>query len=195
MIQDEKEKSSRRVVALLGLGVLFVHFAMTSLYTIPSLPAPEGLKKMSRSYIWPMFHQGWQLFAPNVPGYQNDLFFRAYADGKWTEWMDASRMPEVSNHPRIPYITQKVAIRMSNMVKDPERGVYYADDLPQLDKVEITAPYQFGIFYCRQQYKMRFGTFPDSLQLRLDFIVTPNFFTGKKEVEDKSFTFSKTLAH
>ena len=191
--QDNISKKMRGWVWF-GLVMIFVHFSMTSLYTIPAFPAPDVLKKQARSYMWPMFHQGWQLFAPDVPGFQHNMSYRASFEGAWSEFLSPSEMPQHNGHPRVSYITHKIASRLGYAMNDPNNGVYYLEGEPRLEKVQTSAAYEFAIYYCRQNYKLRHGHFPDSLQIEIDFITTPDFFSGKKSVEDLSFTFPKSSA-
>lgn len=103
-------------------------------------------------------------------------------------------MPQHDGHPRVAYITHKIASRVGYAMNDPENGVYYLDGEARLEKVQSSASYEFAIYYCRQNYKLRYGHFPDSLQLQIDFVTTPDFFSGEKSVGDITFTFPKSAA-
>ena len=185
-----EHNSDRRLRSLAVVGLLFlvVHFAMTSLYTMPAIPATPAMSSAARSYMWPAFHQGWHLFAPGVPGFQNKLYYRVPSDGEWGEWVDADTIAGRS-HARIPYITQKICTQLHGAINGKTTGVYYLEGDPQYDKVMTSSAFKFAVYYCAQEYRQAAGNLPDSLQLRLDYLITPDFHSGRVAVEQPVFQF------
>jgi len=85
----------RTDIAFMATAAVFTgHFAMTTLYLMP--PNPIGLKTNTvvQTYMAPLFHQRWSLFAPNPIGSGHDVAVQCRyreADGQVTEtrWIDA----------------------------------------------------------------------------------------------------------
>ena len=49
------------------VGILFAHFALLACYTLPRAWVPDRLYYWSITWARPLFHQGWDLFAPAPP--------------------------------------------------------------------------------------------------------------------------------
>jgi len=54
----------------------FVHFALTSIYSLGGSALPEKIQTTAYRYSVPFFHQNWKMFAPSVPEYSNQLEYR-----------------------------------------------------------------------------------------------------------------------
>jgi len=189
-MQMEGEKLNKRhYLTVGGLLVLFVHFSFTSLYTVPPLPAPQALKDLSRQYMYPMFHQGWQLFAPDVPHYQTGLFFRSNTEGEWSAWKEAGTGDEGFNHFRLKYVSRKLSMVLNSSMAAERTKLYYYKGEPQYDKVVTGMGFNQSLYFCAMQYKFLKHHLPDSLQLRMEYEITPDFFSGVKPIEDMTFTF------
>ena len=70
---------------LLSVFVVF-HILFTLLFTLPEKFVSKPLKDISFSYIYPIFNQGWALFAP-APHINKELWI-CYQNkqGKWSKW-------------------------------------------------------------------------------------------------------------
>ena len=185
-VPESNNKSHKyRPLTIAGIAFLLVHFTMTIGYTVHGLNVEGAAKTAVQSYMTPMFHQGWQLFAPDVPGYQHDFTYRAHKDGSWSEWVDATQM-EKMDHRKIPYAAQKVAKQLANQL---EGRLYYVGEDAKLDKVKRTGAYYRAVYYCSMHWKHETGSLPDSVQIALDYIITPDFNSGQQEVDDMHFEF------
>lgn len=70
-------------------ALLAVHFALLACYTFPRRWVPDRLHFWSVTYVRPLFHQGWDLFAPDPPRCSCTLQVGLHA----TDWraLDASQ--------------------------------------------------------------------------------------------------------
>jgi hypothetical protein len=69
------------------LTVFFIfHLVCTLLYTLPEKFVSKPLREFSFSYIYPLFNQGWALFAP-APTINKELWVcYQHKNGKWSKW-------------------------------------------------------------------------------------------------------------
>lgn len=72
------------VITALGL-FLIIHTSLTLLYVLPENLTPSTLKEKSKSYIAPLFDQGWSLFAP-VPEVNKKVYVSYFKNNKWSGW-------------------------------------------------------------------------------------------------------------
>ena len=81
-----EQKKYPYVKGLLIVSFLLVHFVITYFYVAPDEFNVNGLKQLSGNYIKPVFHQGWSLFAPELPEYNVDVAYRTDSTGQWHEF-------------------------------------------------------------------------------------------------------------
>jgi hypothetical protein len=62
----EQQRPSGRVRRAIAAG-LALHALLLACYTLPATWVPAGLRALSIAYARPLFHQGWDLFAPDPP--------------------------------------------------------------------------------------------------------------------------------
>ena len=166
--------------------MLVVHFVMTLIYTVPGVPVPDKAHELAYRYMVPMFHQGWQLFAPDVPAYQIDVQFRYRPkDSEWGAW---KTIGEVQDDARMHYALAKMSGPLSTALNDPEMGVYYVDSLPQFDRLETTGAYKAMVYYFIKEFESRNESTLDSLQLWFNYRFTPGL-NGECEQPDIYFPF------
>lgn len=164
-------KRPTRIVIWAGTAALLVHFAMTLIYTVPGVPVPAKAHGLAYRYMVPMFHQGWKLFAPDVPDYQIDVLFRYRP--KQAAWQDWQSIQDVHGDARMHYALAKMSGPLSTALNDEEMGLYYVDSIPQFDRVETTGAYKAMVYYFIKEFQSRNQTPPDSLQLLFYYRFTP----------------------
>lgn len=80
----------KRIVTLLGLGLLCLHFFFVFVYASPLRGASVKLRIVANYYIGPLFHQNWRLFVP-APNVERRLYVRYLDNGNWSSWEDIFR--------------------------------------------------------------------------------------------------------
>ncbi|MCH2197496.1 MAG: DUF5819 family protein [Flavobacteriales bacterium] len=184
----EKKRLSPWLVfsALAGTAFALFHFVNTLVYSIPELKVPGTAKEVSNQYMTPFFHQGWKLFAPDVPAVQYSLEYRFPEEGKWNGWTNAEDLPGISSHPRVEYIIQKMELYLANDMRS--NLTYNPDSTVNFDLIVDDAPYQRVLYYAVRRHESIYLSRPDSVQLRLNLHRTPPF-DGSEKKEDISFQF------
>ncbi len=71
-----------RLPRLLLLVLLGMHLVLLAAYTGPARWVPPVLRAWSMAYVRPLFHQGWDLFAPDPPRCSCTLHAKV-GDGPW----------------------------------------------------------------------------------------------------------------
>ena len=183
------ELKLRHLFARLALVVLFVHFSLTFLYTNSAIPVSEVVKSLSQRYMYPAFYQDWQLLAPDIPHFRTNLFYKYFYKGTWSDWKDSSQMPEFSERPRFDRVSWNISMALNNAMSDKATRIYYVDGNPWYDRVGTSMGYIQALYFCAMQVKYKNGVFPDSVQLRMAYEITPDFHTDEKPMNDMTFNF------
>lgn len=152
-----------------GLLVLAIHFVLTLIYTVPGVPVPPSLHRMAYQYMVPNFHQGWKLFAPDVPDYHQEFRFRYALGRSHREWT----MDTLYRHPRMHYALAKMSSAFNEALNSPEFGVYYIDSLPQWDRFQNSGAYKQFMYFGIKEFKNRRGVQPDTVQVSVIYHFTP----------------------
>ena len=71
------------------LLLVVVHAALLACYTLPEGMVPERARTLATAYARGLFHQQWQLFAPDPPTCSCHLEWRTAA-GEWTDPLHAT---------------------------------------------------------------------------------------------------------
>ncbi|MEZ4757994.1 MAG: hypothetical protein R2817_14295 [Flavobacteriales bacterium] len=71
------------------LLLVVVHAALLACYTLPATGVPEPARALATAYARGLFHQQWQLFAPDPPLCSCHLEWRSSA-GDWTDPLPAT---------------------------------------------------------------------------------------------------------
>jgi hypothetical protein len=88
---------SKRLIAIVLVLIVCVHFTMILLYCTSKIEN-EKLKFVNNLYIYPVFHQNWNLFVP-APNAERKLFVRYKTDNSFNDWQDILGR-EITNHKR-----------------------------------------------------------------------------------------------
>lgn len=171
-----------RLLALALVAFLLVHFGATVVYTVDDLPIDPRIQHRAAMYMKPLFHQGWKLFAPDVPTCNPVMHFRVYEDGGWSPYRSLIHGSGMPRHPKLVYTTHKLAVYLMNALR------LRCDDTPDADALRQRA-LASGSFARCVNYAMRvhqggYSTSADSLQLQLVLVHIPKFNTA--EVTDST---------
>lgn len=71
---------------VLGVAVT-VHFLFVLIYCFPGKTNNQKLNFFSNLYIYPVFHQNWELFVP-APNVERKLFIRYQTNANFSDWQD-----------------------------------------------------------------------------------------------------------
>lgn len=164
---DRSTKSFAKLRWLaLTLATLFVlHFAATVVYTVDSLPIDARIKHRVSNYMKPLFHQGWKLFAPDVPSCNPVVQYRTSHNGHWDSYSHLLSHEGLPKHPKLTYITNKLAAYLMNALR------IECGDRPNPAAMSERA-LQSGTFSRCVHYAMNVHTFSgaapfDSIQIQL----------------------------
>ncbi len=86
--QKFKRNSTRIALFIVGL-----HFAITVIYLLPGSWFSYRFNSVTSHYMVPLFHQNWQLFAPEPPKSNDRLLVRTIkADSSRSEWHEPAKL-------------------------------------------------------------------------------------------------------
>lgn len=167
---DVKVSKRLRWFALALAVFVAVHFTATLVYTVPDVPIDPRIQHRAAMYMKPMFHQGWKLFAPDVPTCNPVLQFRLSRRGEWTSYQKVLREDEVLAHPKLTYTVHKLAVYLMNALR------VQCGDTPNREALHQRA-FESGSFARCVSFTSRVHADSecDSLQLRLVLAHIPAF--------------------
>jgi hypothetical protein len=171
---------------IVAVVALIHHFACTVVYSTADLGWPRNVRAYAEQYSVPFFHQGWKLFAPDVPNLHYALLYRFSSDNHWSVWEDTDELTGVSQHHRMGYMARKLQMYLASDM----RKNLYADEAGKLqyDRIVIAKPYYRMVYWVVRRHEILRGDRPDSLQLRMDVIYAQPFEGGVKP-ETQAFEF------
>lgn len=158
---------------VIGLSAyLLFHFVCTLTYSLEYSP-PNRLTALRNQYMVPYFHQGWKLFAPDVPKDQYELEYRFSSEGAWSPWSSSEDFEGISNHSRLPYVAQKLELLLGI---DMRRNLYFNEDsVLQYDLIVSDVPYMRVLYFAVRRHEILHQSRPDSVQLKMRVVFTPPF--------------------
>lgn len=161
---------------------------MTVIYVSPKHNFPGWANQVSQAYMAPVFHQAWELFAPNPPLQEKAMQFRVHSDGSWSDWMEPG-VELLRQHDSWRLSNANIAYRMHQNAAYRLWRDLYRMEIQQNDSigevVDIEAllsarGYQVARYYVLKQYGKLHPNVPlDSLRLRL-VINTPPAYPGRE---------------
>lgn len=174
-----------RTAIYLGLLVFVNHFVSTLAYSLPQLPLHPAVRQWTNTYMTPFFHQGWRLFAPDVPQRYYRLEVRSWDGASWTEFEVADDLQPKVGHMRVRSVSQKL---MNYLGKEMQKGLYFEDGKAQYDRVIQQSAYHRLLYFAARRHELLGREQAERLQLRLRVLFTPDFRDGSKK-EDLTYTF------
>lgn len=186
-----ESKTVQRVVFFAFGSYLLLHFALTLVHTLPDQVPTYPLRGIARTYMVPFFHQGWALFAPDVPQQQFDLDyrFRQSTETDWSDWQQADDLRPLTSHPRAAQMVEKMLMLVA---RDLGNNLTFDNEgLPDYELITTAKPYFFAVYYTVRRHELIHGDRPEAIQLRLDVRHTlkPEWSRIANPPEDRSFTF------
>ncbi|MEN9638587.1 MAG: hypothetical protein RLZZ262_455 [Bacteroidota bacterium] len=136
------------------------HVLATCIYTF-HWPASGVLARMSYSYMVPLFHQNWALFAPNIPEYDAQLIYRNTTSDTimdWSDWRDVSSACGYDEYSKMEVIEQNILIQLNYQL---HTEYYSINGVPQFDAIVKTPAYSKALYYAGRMHEKHFGSWKD----------------------------------
>ncbi|MDA0882430.1 MAG: hypothetical protein O2984_03875 [Bacteroidetes bacterium] len=176
---------SLRIFTLVGLLFLLFHFLLTFVYCFPEKPVAESLRQSSNEYMVPFFHQGWQLFAPDVPLYHGRVYFKTMPASFDTAWVPFGSNKAVSEHWKLNYAANRLSLML---MADMKKDLYFSGDTMKYDLVQNGRGYLSFVYFAGELQRAKTGSRPDSIQIKLD-VIYPETPEGAPLNENLSYIF------
>jgi len=159
-----------RLVSLLVFTAFLVHFSFTLVYVLPDVGVPAPLRHYSYRYIRPLFHQGWKLFAPEVPRCSGALYVRVLAVPN-APAMKLSSFEGLPMHRKLRYVDDKIALYVMNALEVD------CDDA-RTDTLVVECAHRTirsAVHYAARRVERHTGSLPETVQLTLVIDRIPPF--------------------
>jgi Family of unknown function (DUF5819) len=174
-------KSRLRNIMVVGLMIWAIwHIVATLIYTT-NWPTKGVLASASYSYMVPLFHQNWSLFAPNIPEYDAQLIYRAWpvdSNATWSSWCDVSVAAGGDDFSKLEVIEQNILVQLNHQLYS---NYYSVDGVPQFDAMTKTGAYNKALYFAGRLHERLVGPWR-SLQIAVVF----RFPQGDKAIENSS---------
>ncbi len=152
----------------LFLVFLMLHLSLSGLYVFRK-DLPNELARISIGYCSPLFHQNWQLFAPDVAVYHPELQLKLRnSDGK-VEWKNVSHYFGYKSGGVMKRLEYNIA---ADLAWDYTQMVYFKDGIPQFESLRKTRSYNKAVFLVHS-YLRNANINMDSLNMRLAIRFVP----------------------
>ncbi len=158
------------VLSIAGMAVVVVHFVLTALFSIREF-VPVRTREIADKYSFPVFHQDWKLFAPDLAMYNSELEYRCVSNGTWSNWTDVTTSEGYAPVSRMERIEQGFNHQLAWQATN---NLYSKDGVTQLDKIVHSTAYRNALYYAVKMHELHKPQEKyDSLQVRLNFRFTP----------------------
>jgi len=186
MTDQSKLPAYLKGVFIAAVVVITHHFACTFIYSTPDIGWQRRARDYAERYTVPFFHQGWKLFAPDVPNLHYALFYRHTTDGQWSSWEDTDALPGINAHQRIGYMARKLQMYLAS---DMRKNLYASPSGElQYDRIVVAKPYFRMVYWVVRRHEILYGNRPEAVQLRMDVIFAQPF-EGGAPPETQAFEF------
>ena len=195
----------KRNCVRIGLGLFAFHFLITGLYLLPGRWLGYDASNVVYHYMVPLFHQNWQLFAPEAPKSNNKLYYRWQAhDGKWSEWIDPGKAwLETHQTYRITYhgkLFDNYEAIGRKLNEDHYRYYQYCEESPDINEdctayAEARMPYTEAYIlasrlvqqHLQDHQQFEASMLPQQLEFRFQRSWVPDPVTGEAKSETLNF--------
>lgn len=158
------------IIALGGSAVLILHFILTGLFSFREF-VPSSVRTTADKYSFPIFHQDWSLFAPDVAKYNAELEYRFADKGTWSEWSDVSNGFGYDAASRIERTEQGFNHQLAWQATN---NLYSENGVAKYDRIMRSQAYKNALYFAIRMHErhMKESSY-DSLQVRINFRFTP----------------------
>lgn len=109
------KQSSKRIIAIVLVFMIFLHFTFISIYCLPYNYINPKVRLLSSMYVYPIFNQNWCLFVP-PPTSQHRIFVRYQTKVGYSNWEDILEK-QIIKHKASPLVgNEAVYLLLSNSV-------------------------------------------------------------------------------
>lgn len=92
---------TKRILVVVLVLFLWGHFMMILVYCLSNKTGKQKLDFVSKLYVYPIFHQNWNLFVP-APNVERKLFVRYATNDNFSDWEDIlARENTLQKHSKI----------------------------------------------------------------------------------------------
>jgi hypothetical protein len=186
-------QKKHRIIAVVGISFLVIHFALTSIYSMDFLVLPRSVRQVSQIYTVPFFHQNWSMFAPEVPEYDLQLQYRFPTNGTWSAWNETTESCGFEYRDRAEYLEQSIC---SGLAYQVAQNIYFENGIRKLDRIEDAFDYGKALNYAMKMHEHFYSKeIEDSLQIRLQFVFTPKPGSTEEKTDYLEFSTFIIPAH
>ena len=156
------------IAAVLCVAVSLVHVLMVFLFVAPSNAVSQRYSKQVNAWIYPLFEQNWQLFAPNPQSVTQQISVRTFhvsasVTRQVSDWVDLTAVDDSAiNHNAFPSRTSQNMLRRAWDVYVASHG---NDDRATSERAAMLQKYLRNIAVARVS-AYRHSTFED-IELRV----------------------------